>query len=403
MNANTSKRILSLTCPRAALSDAIAGVVDTCDPRSTMPILANIKIQATADGQAVLCTTNLNETSRRSLKDVQVTAPGSVTIPGQALHRAVKAFAGESVTIEVAQTENGPQALIRAGQSRLTLPALDVRDFPRVDTVPENGQFQPDAELGALLSRAVRFASEDKSRPPFLQCVSVTEDYIMASDGMCALFVRHSGAIKNIIMPSPIVKMIPAGDDVQFCATKDAVFVRTEDGIWSSKMMAGAEIPNPLTEHLFGLYKDLFDGDGTYTWLDLDIAQFTQALNLSSITDVRGSAPTVDLSTDALGEALIVRNDTSDNRIQLSSPVSPHVFVTEDDGVDHGENEDDKGGIRITIRFLLTAIKALDGKTSPQIGLPRLRKEAVVLRLNTKIGDQEVTSALAVVMPIARN
>ena len=135
---------MKFTIPREALLKPLQLVTGVVERRQTLPVLANLLIQADSLGLSLTGTDLEVEMIARC--EVPVDQPGEVTIPARKLAdiwRALPDGADVSVVVE------GERATIRSGRSRFTLATLPAADFPKVeggdsDVVVKLGQRQFD-------------------------------------------------------------------------------------------------------------------------------------------------------------------------------------------------------------------------------------------------------------------
>ena len=119
---------MKFTIPREALLKPLQLVTGVVERRQTLPVLANLLIQADSQGLSLTGTDLEVEMIARCA--VPVEQPGEVTIPARKLAdiwRALPDGADVSVVVE------GERAVIRSGRSRFTLATLPAADFPKVE------------------------------------------------------------------------------------------------------------------------------------------------------------------------------------------------------------------------------------------------------------------------------
>ena len=116
---------MKFTIPREALLKPLQLVTGVVERRQTLPVLANLLIQADSLGLSLTGTDLEVEMIARC--EVPVEQPGEVTIPARKLAdiwRALPDGADVSVFVE------SERATIRSGRSRFTLATLPAADFP---------------------------------------------------------------------------------------------------------------------------------------------------------------------------------------------------------------------------------------------------------------------------------
>ena len=116
---------MKFTIPREALLKPLQLVTGVVERRQTLPVLANLLIQA--DSQGLSLTGTDLEVEMIARCEVPVEQPGEVTIPARKLAdiwRALPDGADVSVVVE------SERATIRSGRSRFTLATLPAAGHP---------------------------------------------------------------------------------------------------------------------------------------------------------------------------------------------------------------------------------------------------------------------------------
>lgn len=100
--------------------------------KNTIPILANVLIEATGH-EITLLATDL-EVTLRSRAEAAVSRHGAVTLPAKKLYEVVRALPDGDVTIETEKAGSGVQ--VSGGQFSSRMPTLPREDFPAVTEPP---------------------------------------------------------------------------------------------------------------------------------------------------------------------------------------------------------------------------------------------------------------------------
>ncbi len=118
---------MKLTIERSALLKALAHVQSVVERRNTIPILANVMIDA-QDTTLALTATDMDLTINEQVPaDIQ--QPGKATAPAHTLYDIARKLPdGTQVDIETDADTN--QLVVRAGRSRFALGSLPTEDFP---------------------------------------------------------------------------------------------------------------------------------------------------------------------------------------------------------------------------------------------------------------------------------
>ncbi|MGI8426814.1 MAG: DNA polymerase III subunit beta [Actinomycetota bacterium] len=135
-------------------------VLRVVSPRATLPVLGGIRITAGESG-VEFAASDL-EMFITSTYDLAVSEQGAVVAPGRLFSEILRSLPGGKVSIN---GQDG-QVRIEAGRSEFSMRGFPVADFPQAPEVPGGEAFKvPGLDLGKALSRVVRAASTDESRP----------------------------------------------------------------------------------------------------------------------------------------------------------------------------------------------------------------------------------------------
>jgi len=121
---------MKLSASREALLKPLQAVIGVVERRQTMPILANVLLAA-KDGQVAVTATDL-EVELVANVDVDVEAPGEVTVPGRKLLDICRALPDEA---EVSMSLSGEKLSVKSGRSKFSLMTLPAAEFPRVGEI----------------------------------------------------------------------------------------------------------------------------------------------------------------------------------------------------------------------------------------------------------------------------
>ena len=119
---------MKLTIERAALLKALGHVQSAVERRNTIPILSNVLISASDDGQVGFSTTDLDMQIADQVP-AQVDAIGQITAPAHMLYEIMRELP-EGADVTLSYTREDPRLEVRAGRARFNLPVLPAGDFP---------------------------------------------------------------------------------------------------------------------------------------------------------------------------------------------------------------------------------------------------------------------------------
>ena len=122
---------MKLTAKREDLLAPLQSVIGVVERRQTMPVLANALLSA-RDRRLSVTGTDLEVELLAATAQVQVEAPGDITVPGRKFLDILRALPGG---VEVTFTTEGERATVRAGRSRFTLSTLPASEFPVLEEI----------------------------------------------------------------------------------------------------------------------------------------------------------------------------------------------------------------------------------------------------------------------------
>ena len=163
---------MKITIDRAALLKPLAHVQSVVERRNTIPVLANVLINA-SDGQMSLTATDMDMDVVETV-GCSVAEPGTTTVPAHTLYEIARKLPdGAEVELSVAGDSN--RMAIRAGRSNFSLPTLAVEDFPALtgDELPTSFVLSA-ADAKTLIDRT-RFAISTEETRYYLNGIFLHE------------------------------------------------------------------------------------------------------------------------------------------------------------------------------------------------------------------------------------
>jgi DNA polymerase-3 subunit beta len=218
--------------------------------KNTIPILANVLIDAQGDALSFLATDL--EVGLRSRCDAKVTKPGSLTLPAKKFYEIVKSL--PDTDIHIADDKNGVK--IKADRFDSRMQTLPKEDFP---TLPESalagGAMLPRTALKEMVSKT-QFAITGEDTRYFLNgalfVMRPDSMSLVATDGHRLALVtvpRNGKAGKSDQEDRPILpkktlgelgRLLAEGDgDIQFERGENHLFFKVGDRTLISRMIDG--------------------------------------------------------------------------------------------------------------------------------------------------------------------
>lgn len=151
---------MKISIERGALLRTLGHVQSVVERRNTIPILANVLLDATADSLTIT-STDLDIQATETLA-TKVEQPGKTTISAHTFYEIVRKLPdGSTVDINL----DGQHLTIKAGRSRFNLPVLPAEDFPLIVAGQLPTTFEMSAEqLGNMFSSARYAISTEETR-----------------------------------------------------------------------------------------------------------------------------------------------------------------------------------------------------------------------------------------------
>ncbi len=158
---------MHLTLDREALAKALAFATKITDRRTTIPIIANVRLTAEG-GRLSLAATDLDIEAQTSLAaDIKVS--GDTTVAASTLHEIIRKLAGGSVTLE-SDGDKG-RLLVKSGRAKFQLATLPVEDWPTLERGEMTHKFSLSAESVARGLKKTTFAISNEETRYYLNGV----------------------------------------------------------------------------------------------------------------------------------------------------------------------------------------------------------------------------------------
>jgi DNA polymerase III subunit beta len=228
---------------------ALQMVHNIVEPRPTMPILANVLIEA--DGESLRLTATDLELAARVSLPAQVVKPGAITLSARKLLEIVKEQAAAPLFLRV---QDNAWVALRCAGSSYKLVGLGPEDFPGVTSVEPPSWVALDGKvLREMLAQTSFAISQDESRYALngiLFSAREGELRLVATDGhRLALASRMVGTetISSGIVPRKAVheiqRILGAGESVQIGVGDNHFVLKMPNFLLLSRLIEGT-FPN---------------------------------------------------------------------------------------------------------------------------------------------------------------
>ena len=241
---------MEVVLDRDAFLRGLQMVQNIVEPRQTLPILANVLMEA--DGETVRLTATDLEVGARVSVPAKIASPGAITVSARKLAEIVKELPAAAIALKV--TENAGVSLRCAGAT-YKLVGLAPDDFPPVvPAAPESWVSLEAKTLREMLAQTSFAVSHDETRYALNGVLFVIQGkdlQMVATDGhRLALSRRGLGrAVEAVtgIVPrkavTEITRALGAGEDVQIAITENQFVLQMPNFVMTARLIEG-QFPN---------------------------------------------------------------------------------------------------------------------------------------------------------------
>ena len=152
---------MKFSCEKALLQNAILTASRAVSPKSTIPALEGLLLEAEDSGTVFLTGYN-QETGIRSAIQADVTEAGSMVLSARLFGEIVRKMPDDTLLFQ----EEALKVHIACGMSEFDLMGIDPEDFPELPTVEYQNSFVITQErLKAMIGQTLFAVSDNESRP----------------------------------------------------------------------------------------------------------------------------------------------------------------------------------------------------------------------------------------------
>ena len=370
---------MKLTIERAALLKSLAHVQSAVERRNTIPILANVLIQAGPD-RLTLTATDMDLTIVEGV-EAEVADPGETTASAHTLYDIVRKLPDGAQVGIVVDGDTG-QMTLTSGRSNFQLATLPKEDFPAMGESELPQTFTVSAlELRNLIDRTFFAISTEETRyylnGIYLHAAQTGDLQVLravATDGhRLARFEMPlpAGAdgVPGVIVPRKTVgelrKLVDESEaEVEVALSDTKVRFNFGSTVLTSKLIDGT----------FPDYERVIPADNDKV-LEVDCRSFASAVDR--------------VSTISTEKSRAVKLAVADGNMTLSATSPDNGSATEEIEINYGGNAIEIG---FNSRYLLDIAKQIEGEAA-QLELMDAASPTIV----REVGD---TSSLYVLMPM---
>ncbi len=344
-------RMMEFSIQRDYFITQLNDTLKAISPRTTLPILTGIKIDAKnegivltgSDSEISIEITIPNQVDGEEI--VNVTEPGSVVLPGRFFVDIIKKLPGREVKLS---TNEQFQTLITSGHSEFNLSGLDPDQYPLLPQVSSEDTLQLPVKVLKNVIAQTNFAVSTSETRPVLTGVNWL---IQENELICTATDSHRLAVrklkledeeigdKNVIIPGKALAelnkiMTESEEHIDIFFASNQVLFRVGNVNFISRLLEGHY---PDTSRLFPENYEIK--------LALDNSDFYHAIDRASLLAREGGNNVIKLSA-------------GDEQVELSS-TSPEIGTVKEEVT---ANEVEGGNLKISFnsKYMMDALKAID-------------------------------------------
>jgi len=240
----------------------VQGIVER---KNTIPVLANILIESTADGSIRISGTDLDTTIRATITPDEITAQGGICVQARKLFDIARLLPDAPVTFK---KEDNDWVTVSCGRSNFRLPGIATDTFPDLpgmatDTAPDpsasNTPFAITSSLlKTLINKTIFAITQEEGRYTLSGAkfeIRGDEIKIITTDGHRLALIHAKGEVKNptnqtldLLIPkktlSELIKLTTDFDgDVTFGSDENHIYFQVGSRNLISRLLSG-QFPN---------------------------------------------------------------------------------------------------------------------------------------------------------------
>lgn len=243
--------MMKLTCEKKLFEEAVTATGRAVNPRSPLPILSHLLLEATP-GQLKITATDLDVGLSITL-EADVSVPGSITCPARLMVEIVPKLPAGRVTLELISEG---RLVLSSGHSRFELSALPSEEFPSLPEFSEaqSVQLPQDSLKTAIRQVAVAAASSQEESRAVMTGISMHlengELTLVATDGRRLACVRKQVQASlleeetlQVVVPAralnELSRLAGQDGDVALLVGKNQAFFRFGAYVLHSRLLEG--------------------------------------------------------------------------------------------------------------------------------------------------------------------
>lgn len=339
---------MKLTVLRRDLFPALTAVKHVVEGRTTIPILANVVLDA-APGKLTLRATDLDIEIRTTIA-AEVETASAITVSATRLRDIVAKLPDGMISITASAGALSSKVEIRAGRAKFDLQALPVSDFPDLAIGLMTHHWEMVGDLLAAAFEATAFAISSEETRYYLNgtyMAHVGEQIVfVATDGHRLSLVARDLPDGAAAMPGVIVPRKTVGEIIALCGGAPTVARVSLSEAKISIAVGDTEIASKLIDGTFPDYARVIPR-GHASAVEIDRDDLAAACDrVLTVASERGRAV-----------KLVVLPESSEIRLEVADPDSGSASET----LVTGDGSGDEITLGLNGRYLSAALQALPG------------------------------------------
>jgi len=283
---------MKLECQTVLIRNAVQLLQSVCPLKTTMPILSNLLVKATA-GQIEFVATDL-ELSVKTKIPADVAEEGETTIPARFFLDALRRMSSD--TIELTVDEANVSTIRSGARVKCSLRGMNPEDFPKFPEISADSSVELQAkELNTMLKYTSYAVSKDESKNMLNGvCFNFSDDLdVVATDGKRLAKYTYLGIKKEnamqIIVPTKSISIIQ-----QLLNTDGTTEIKYSQNLVQINTLNSVLVTRLIDEH-YPNYNQVIP-KSCQAAVDVNRLAFLNAVNLATVVTEKSKQAVVRLT-----------------------------------------------------------------------------------------------------------
>ncbi|MDV2581611.1 DNA polymerase III subunit beta [Alkalibacillus haloalkaliphilus] len=347
---------MKIVINRDQLMQSIQNVMRAISPKTTIPILSGMKLEANEEevkltgSDSDITIESIIPKEEDGIVHIHEVIPGKVVVQAKFLPDIIKKLPEDLVEIEADGELN---ITIRSGKAEFTLNGQDPEEYPQLPVLQTENSFQIQTDLLKTLIRQTNFAVSTSETRPILTGVHfklendqlelvATDSHRLASRKIAMNEETDSLSFKNIVIPGKSLGELnkildDSQDSIQISVSDNQILFRTKHLFFLSRLLDGNY---PETSRLIP--------EQSKTEVKVESKVLMQTIDRASL-----------LAKDNRNN--IVKLETKENNTIEISSNSPEIGTAEE-ALNTNEISGEELKISFNAKYMIDALRAIDAE-----------------------------------------